>query len=169
MDSLGFGGQGDPPVSSADGKTSLNPTIVSASTTPDEVVVVEESLLRSTLVPKEVIDKYFAAKQKLKKEMAHISLDDHLWFLKSFDHNGVGIIKIYCQECKKDFRGSGARYGKIAVMNLFTNFKKSHILSNPHIQHWCDRKGIDWNDWCKFVDHSTSKGKPKILTTTDHR
>jgi hypothetical protein len=64
-----------------------------------------ENVLSSTLVSKEVMDKYQQLEQKLKKELALISLEDHVWYLKLRDVSGVGVVKIHCAECIKDFGG----------------------------------------------------------------
>jgi hypothetical protein len=80
----------------------------------------EANDLKSTLLPKEVLDKYMKATSKLKKE-------DHEWKLKSWDLNGIPVVKVYCGECDKDFRGTNGDYSKNTIHNLFANFKKSHI------------------------------------------
>jgi hypothetical protein len=38
--------------------------------------------------------KYLVAVEKLKKKLIGISLDDHLWSLKSWDQNDIGIVKL---------------------------------------------------------------------------
>jgi hypothetical protein len=40
--------------------------------------------------------KYLVAVEKLKKELIGISLYDHLWNLKSWEQNGINIVKLWC-------------------------------------------------------------------------
>jgi hypothetical protein len=94
----------------------------------------EANDLKSTLLPKEVLDKYMKATSKLKKELALIDLKDHEWKLKSWDLNGILVVKVYCGECNKDFGGTRGDHSKNTIHNLFANFKKSHIQSTLHIK-----------------------------------
>lgn len=48
--------------------------------------------LKSTLVPLEIMDKYQRGEEKLRKELGLISLEDHMWCLKSWDKDGVGVV-----------------------------------------------------------------------------
>ena len=50
--------------------------------------------LQSLLVPQEAIDKYKMSHARLKKELKLILLEDHIWTLKSFDNNNIGIVKL---------------------------------------------------------------------------
>jgi hypothetical protein len=122
--------------------------------------------LTSELVPKEVIEKYQQQEQKLKRELVQISLEDHLWYLKLWDANGVGIVKIHCGECVKDFRGNTGDHHNHAISNLFANFKKHHLTTNAYIRSLCRRQGIN------YLDHPQSvapKGKSLVLTAADHK
>ena len=123
------------------------------------------ALLSSTLIPREVMDWYLRAEEKLRKELNQIALEDHSWSLRSWDESGVGIVKLYCDECRKDFGSNTGEHTKPGVTNLFANFKKSHIMSLSHIKNWCRKKGVD------FYNHPQSavKGKAVILTVEDHR
>jgi hypothetical protein len=109
-------------------------------------VEIPEFDLQSLLVPQEAIDKYKMCHARLKKELKLISLEDHVWTLKSFDNNSVGVVKLQCGECQKDFGGGSEDHRKSTIHNLFANFKKSHIMSNAHIRNWCRRKGIPWTE-----------------------
>ena len=51
--------------------------------------------LKSTLVLKDVIKWYMRAADKLRSDLKQISLDDHAWTLKSWNHEGVGVVKIF--------------------------------------------------------------------------
>ncbi len=70
--------------------------------------------------------KIFGCSWKLKKKLIGISLDDHLWSLKSWDQNGIGIVKLLCGKCCKEFGGLVDDHSKSSINNLFGNFKKSH-------------------------------------------
>jgi hypothetical protein len=109
-------------------------------------VEIPEFDLQSLLVQQEAIDKYKMCHARLKKELKLISLEDHVWTLKSFDNNSVGVVKLQCGECQKDFGGGSEDHRKSTIHNLFANFKKSHIMSNAHIRNWCRRKGIPWTE-----------------------
>jgi hypothetical protein len=99
----------------------------------------------------------------LRKEFKQLDLNNHLWHLKSWDDKDVPVVKLHCGECKKDFEGDSGDHSKCAIHNIFNNFKKSHILSTLHIQAWCRRKEISFND-----HPQTSSGKALVLTTSDH-
>jgi hypothetical protein len=86
--------------------------------------------------------------------------------LKSFDNNNVGVVKLQCGDCQKDFGGSSGDHSKSTIHNLFANFKKSHIMSNAHIRNWCRRKGIPWTE---HPQSSVQKGKTLILAAEDHK
>lgn len=49
--------------------------------------------LRSQLITPEIMKRYQHHVEKLKKELAAVALDDNIWYLKSWDQNGVGIVK----------------------------------------------------------------------------
>jgi hypothetical protein len=34
--------------------------------------------------------------------LEQIALEDHIWYLKSWDINGIRVVKIHCGECCKD-------------------------------------------------------------------
>ena len=53
----------------------------------------------STLVLKEVMDKYIGDSEKLHKELKCISLNDHTWILYSCDSNSVDVVHLWCGEC----------------------------------------------------------------------
>lgn len=48
-----------------------------------DIKVVEELLLKSTLIGKEVLEMYQRGKQNLRKELKDISLEDTMWTLKT--------------------------------------------------------------------------------------
>jgi hypothetical protein len=57
-------------------------------------VEIYEFDLQSLLVPQEAIDKYKMCHTRLKKELKLNSLEDHVWTLKSFNNNNVGVVKL---------------------------------------------------------------------------
>jgi len=86
------------------------------------------------MIPQEIMGIYLVAVEKLKKKLIGISLDDHLWSLKSWDQNGRCIVKFWCGKCCKEFGGVSGDHSKFFINNLFGNFKKSHIMSFVHVQ-----------------------------------
>jgi hypothetical protein len=120
----------------------------------------------STLVLMEVMDKYIGDAEKLRKELKHISLDDHTWTLHSRDSNGVGVVHLWCGECDREFGGKAGDHSKIAMTNLFTSFSKKHIMFQMHVKNWCHRKGIPFE--CMPVTRGKSN-KLLVLTNGDLR
>ena len=98
----------------------------------------------STLLSEEVLEKYIAAVDKLRKDLNLISLEDRVRSLRSCDQNGVGIMRLWCAKCNRVFGGSTSDHSKIAINNLFLNFNKSHVISNIHVQNWCKKKEISF-------------------------
>jgi hypothetical protein len=89
-----------------------------------------------------------------------------MWKLKTLDVNDIGVVKVHCAECGKDFGSSTRDHSKLVVHNFFMNSKKSHLMSVVHIRNWCQRKEI------QFEDHPQSqagKGKTVVLIPTDHK
>ena len=60
--------------------------------------------------------------------------NDHLWSLKTMDVNDVAIVRLHSEECAKDFGFVSGDHSKAVVHNLFTNFKKSHMLTISHVR-----------------------------------
>jgi hypothetical protein len=90
----------------------------------------EEPRLRSLLIPVPILARFVEGKTKLKKELAGLSLGDHAWYLKTCDDKGVGLVKVHCCECAKDFGTGKWDHHNATVLNLFSNFTKSHISSS---------------------------------------
>ena len=82
------------------------------------------------------------------------------------DQDNVAIVRLWCKECDREFGGCGGDHSKQAINNLFTNFKKSHLMSNLHVKNWCRRKDITFDSHPQSM---ATKGKPIILTVADHR
>jgi hypothetical protein len=85
--------------------------------------------------------------------------------LQSWDANGLGIVKIHCEECIKDFGGNTGEHGSHTVSNLFANFRKHHLLMNAHIRSLCRRQGLPYTDHPQSV---APKEKPVIMSTAEH-
>ena len=161
---LGFGVGMEEPVVIEVLSDSL-PLLKSSKIVGSEVEIPEFDL-QSLLVPKEAIDKYKMCHTRLKKELKLISLEDHVWTLKSFDNNNVGVVKLQCRECQKNFGGSSGNHNKSNIHNLFANFKKSHIILNAHICNWCRCKEILQTEHSQF---SVQKDKILIFIFEDHK
>jgi hypothetical protein len=125
-----------------------------------------ESDLKSIMIPQEIMGIYLVAVEKLKKKLIGISLNDHLWSLKSWDQNVRCIVKFWCGKCCKEFEGVNGDHSKFFINNLFGNFKKSHIMSFVHVQNWCQRKGVNFFVHPQFV---VPKGETILLTNEDHK
>lgn len=126
----------------------------------------EESFFKSQIVSAEIMAMYTQGEEKLRKALKDIFLDDHKWCLKSYNQHDKAIMILHCLKCRKDFGRIDGQHTKDRVSNLFSNFRKSHIMSNQHIRSWCLKKGVDW---CNHPQ-SLSKGKNTvILTAEDHR
>jgi hypothetical protein len=84
--------------------------------------------------------------EKMKKELAQIDLQDHVWHLKSWDEKDIHVMKLYCVLCNKNMRGDSGDHSKGAIHNLLNNFKKSHVLSTLHVRSWCRKQGLNFED-----------------------
>ena len=73
-------------------------------------------------------------------------MSDHNWWLKSFDLNWNGIVKLWCGECKKDCRGGSIDHTKAHIDNLFNNFCRSHIVNAAYVRNFCVAKNIDFEE-----------------------
>jgi hypothetical protein len=82
-----------------------------------------ESNLKSIMIPQEIMGKYLVTVQKLKKKLIGTSLDDHLWSLKSWDQNGIGVVKLWCGECCKEFEGLVVTIINLLSIILLENLK----------------------------------------------
>lgn len=77
----------------------------------------------------------------------------------SWDHEGVGFVKIFYRECK-DVKRMVGDHRALNVQYLFANLKKISLMCNNHVQNWCRRKAMP------FAEHpqSASTGKPIAVT-----
>jgi hypothetical protein len=111
-----------------------------------EVHEEEETLLQSTLLSVDVLENYKRGAEKLRRELEFMDFADHVWNLKTYDHLGVAVVKIFCGECKREIGGLGRDHSRSAIQNLFANFKKSHLHCALHIKQWCMKRDILYND-----------------------
>jgi hypothetical protein len=102
----------------------------SSSRVGDEEETPPKTHLESQIVPKEIMYKYLQTEEKLRRET--VSLDDNIWYLKSWDANGLGMVKIHCGECVKDFGGNTGEHNNLTISNLFANFRKHHLNTTAH-------------------------------------
>jgi hypothetical protein len=66
--------------------------------------------------------RYLLAKEKFRKDLELIIVKDHQWHLRSLDQNFVGVVKLYCVECCKEFGYTTGDRSKNTIQNMFTNF-----------------------------------------------
>jgi hypothetical protein len=122
--------------------------------------------MTSNIIPKLVSEKFKEGAARLHHELKLVSLEDHAWYLKTWDEGEVGILKLHCIECSKDFGSWVWDHNTATVTNLFFNFKKSYINSTRHFKsYYCRRSEI-------FENHPTSMaptGKTIQMTHKDHR
>lgn len=85
------------------------------------------SVLTSTLIPSKTMDRYHSQAEKLRRDLKGFDLCDHKWELQSYDQDGVGIVKLYCCECRKEMGGYNGNHNKPNILNLFLNFRTSHL------------------------------------------
>lgn len=127
---------------------------------------VGESPLKSKLLPKDVMDRYLERAKKLRVELSRVALSDHDWWLKSYDLNGNGVVKLWCGECKRDCGGGSGDHSKAQIDNLFNNFRRSHIVSTNHVRNFCAANNIDFND---HPQSHSKNGRSVTLLPEDHR
>lgn len=121
---------------------------------------------KSIVIGKDVMECYVKQVGRLQIELKEVSLDDHEWILKSWDQDGVGIVKLHCVECRKDCGSDSGNHNNSVVAILFSNFKNSHLASTQHIRNWCRKHNVS------FFDHPASvvgKEKPVPLSPSKHK
>lgn len=127
---------------------------------------VTDTPLKSTLLPLDVMDRYLERAKKLRAELQKVAMSDHEWWLKSFDLNGAGVVKLWCGECKKDCGGGSKDHTKAQIDNLFNNFKRSHIISIAHVRNFCAAKNVNFDD---HPQSEAKNGRSLTLTPHDHK
>ena len=127
---------------------------------------IEDIPFKSVLLPNVVMDKYLERAKKLRAELKKVAMSDHEWWLKTFDLNGSGVVKLWCGECKKDCGGGSTDHTKAHIDNLFNNFRRSHIVSAAHVRNFCAAKNIDFDN---HLQSQSQNGRPITLTPEDHK
>ena len=77
----------------------------------------------------------------------------------------MGIVKIHCGECVKDFGGNSGELNNHTVSNLFANFKKHHLHTNAYIKSLCRRLGLPYTNHPQLT---APKDKFVVLSYADH-
>ena len=113
---------------------------------PTDSAEVDNNPLQSQLLPTDVMDHYLERAKKLRLELKRVTLHDHDWYLKTFDLNGTGVVKLWYAECKKDCGRGRKDHTEAYIDNLFNNFRQSHIVSVVHIRNYCASKNLDFNN-----------------------
>ena len=137
---------------------------VSGSSESEEV---QDTPLKLLLLTTIIMDRYLERAKKMRAELKRVAMDDHDWWLKSFDLNGQGIVKLWCAECKKDCGGGSSKdHSKSQIDNLFNNFRRSHIVSTLHVRNYCVAKYINFDD---HPQSEAKSGRPITVMPEDHR
>ena len=122
--------------------------------------------LQLKLLPNKVLEWYIKGENKLRQDLKQLDMEDHEFSLRSWDHYGVAVVKLYCCECRCFTGKSASKHLKGNITNLFSNFKKSHLHSTGHIRSYCWQKGID------FASHpqaGTTRTNPIVIIAADHK
>ncbi|KAL3698404.1 hypothetical protein R1sor_012480 [Riccia sorocarpa] len=84
---------------------------------------------------------------------------DHKWRVRTWDEENTihGILE--CLECHSAQGKSQGSEDKMAIVNLFLNFRTKHLNSEKHKANWCRRRNLD-------VSSVVSKTTPADI---DHR
>ena len=111
-----------------------DPIFTTMAATSEEHSCTDAEALKSTLLPKDVLQWYLKAEEKLRGDLKLQGMDDHVWCLQSWDQDGVAVVKLFCRECRSLIGGNTGKHNKNIVSNLFSNFRKSHLISTGHIR-----------------------------------
>ena len=106
------------------------------------------------------------AEEKLHGDLKVQTMYNHVWSLRSWDQDGATVVKLFCRERRSFIGGRTGKHNKNTVSNLFSNFRKSHLISTRHICNYCRQKGI------KFDNHRQSgstRSSPVEVTVADHK
>jgi len=148
----------------------MDPTILPVGSSRDtgsaDSVEVDDNPMKSKLLPNDIMDRYLERTKKMRAELKKVAMSDHEWWLKTFDLNGAGVVKLWCGECKKDCGGGNNDHTKAHIDNLFNNFRRSHIMSTAHIRNFCVAKNVNFND---HPQSESKNGRPLTLTPEDHK
>ncbi|KAL3681470.1 hypothetical protein R1sor_024426 [Riccia sorocarpa] len=68
---------------------------------------------------------------------------DHLWRVRTWDEGGSVHAILECVECNSSQGKPQGSEDKMAVVNVFMNYRNKHLKSEKHKLNWCRRRGID--------------------------
>jgi hypothetical protein len=138
--------------------------MVSTGVTADELPL-EEVCLKRLLLKEELWKKYENHEKKLRKGLIRLTLDDQVWFLKSWDSARVAVVKIHCEECDKDFGGNGGDHSSHTMRNLFANFRKHHLHTQAHLRSFYRQHNLEYSD---HLQSGAPKGQALVITKAEH-
>lgn len=76
-----------------------NPLSTTKVATSEELSCTHGEALKSTLLPRDVLQWYLNAEEKLRRDLKVEAMDDHVWSLWSWDLVGAAAVKLFCGEC----------------------------------------------------------------------
>ncbi|KAL3692989.1 hypothetical protein R1sor_006640 [Riccia sorocarpa] len=83
-----------------------------------------------------IVDKLIKWTEKNKKTDLH-------WRVKTWDEESIVCGVLECLECQSTQGKSQGSEDKMAIVNLFLNFRTKHLNSEKHKVNWCRRRRID--------------------------
>ena len=78
----------------------------------------------------------------------------------------MGVVKIHCDECIKDFGGNTGDHSNYSISNLFANFQKHHSHTNAHIRSLCRQQGLPYTNHPQSI---APREKSVIPSYADHK
>ncbi|KAL3694045.1 hypothetical protein R1sor_007696 [Riccia sorocarpa] len=99
--------------------------------------------LRNSLMNPTAVEIWRDQVEKLLKWADTFKKTDNLWRVKTWDQENVvhGILE--CMECQSSQGKAQGSEDKMAIVNLFLNFRTKHLNSEKHKVNWCRRKNVD--------------------------
>lgn len=114
-------------MSEGGGIQSIDPVRSSWITGGREVTDSEEEFLKSIVILTNVMDHYVEHVKTMQRDLKYSSQEDKKWCLKMWNHNDIGVVKIFCIECRKEIEGDNVKHDKASIQNLLDNFKAKHL------------------------------------------
>jgi hypothetical protein len=127
-----------------------DPIFTTKAATSEEHSCTDGEALKSTLLPKDVLQWYLNAEEKLRGDLKLQGMDDHVWCLQSWDQDGEVVVKLFCREYWSFIGGSIGKQNENRMSNLFSTFPKNHLINTWPIRNYYHQRGI------KFDDHPQS-------------
>ena len=135
-------------------------------TTSEEHSVIDAEPMKSILLMADALEWYRKGKKRLHQDLKQVFMDDHCWSLRSWDQDGVAVVKVCCGKCRGLNGRSSGKHTKSVVTNLFSNFRKSHLNSVGHIRNYCRQKGLQVSEYPRA---GSSRNNPIVVTAVDHQ